>query len=144
MCSFVNIPLLNSKNINYSLWNYPIEVGDLAKGALKWILYIISAGLLVLGGLFLMASYPPNESRLPVGLVFVVVSVVLLYFSREKKPIEITQTVNVSGPIRMKELHCPNCGANLNAEKTIVIDGRPFIKCDYCGNNFEVTEEPTW
>jgi hypothetical protein len=114
-----------------------------AKGVLKWILYLISAGLIILGGLFLMASYQ-DENRLIVGMVFVVVATVLLFFSREKKPIEITQTVNVSGPIKMKELHCPNCGANLNAEKTIVVDGRPFIKCDYCGNNFEVTEEPTW
>jgi hypothetical protein len=116
----------------------------MAKGALKWILYLISAGLIVLGGIFLIASYQNYESRLPVGVVFIAVAILLLYFSREKKPIEIKQTINVSGPIMMKELHCPNCGANLNAEKTIVIDGRPFIKCDYCGNNFEVTEEPTW
>lgn len=116
----------------------------MAKGALKWMLYLVSAGLIVLGGLFLMAAFPPYEYRLPVGVVFLAVALGLLYFSRERKPLEITQTVNVSGPIRMKELHCPNCGAYLNAERTIVVDGRPFIKCDYCGNNFEVTEEPTW
>ncbi len=116
----------------------------MAKGALKWILYVISAGLILLGSLFLLAATPGHEYRLPVGVIFLAVALGLLYFSRERQPLEITQTVNVSGPLRVKELHCPNCGAHLNTEKTIVVDGRPFIKCEYCGNNLEVTEEPTW
>lgn len=116
----------------------------MAKGVVKWILYLISGGLIILGSLFLLASFPPYEYRLPIGLVFIAVAIILLYFSREKKPLEIQQTINLSGPIKVKEIRCPNCGAHLNAETVNVIDGRPFMTCEYCGNTFEVTEEPTW
>ena len=39
----------------------------MAKGVLKWVLYAISAGFIVLGGLFLMAAFPPYEYRLIVN-----------------------------------------------------------------------------
>jgi len=39
---------------------------------------------------------------------------------------------------------CPNCGAIMNPEKVDVIDGKPYLTCDYCKNKFEMTEEPTW
>jgi len=116
----------------------------MVRGASKWVVYIVAAALILLGGLFLMASFPPHENRLPVGLAFIAVAIVLLYFSREKKPIEIRQTVTVSGPIKVKAIHCPNCGASLDVQKMMVVDGRPFMSCEYCGNKFEVTEEPTW
>lgn len=90
-----------------------------------------------------MASYA-ETIRLPEGVAFIAVAALLIYFSREKKPIEIKQTISVSGPIKVKEIRCPHCGANLDAEKVVVVDGRPFMTCDYCGNKFEVTEEPTW
>jgi DNA-directed RNA polymerase subunit RPC12/RpoP len=116
----------------------------MAKGVLKWILYVISAGFIVLGGLFLMAAFPPYEYRLLPGIALIVIAVVLLYFSREKRPIEIRQTVDVSGPITTKAIPCPICSANLNADNLEVVDGRPFVTCDYCGNKIELTEEPTW
>ena len=47
-------------------------------------------------------------------------------------------------PYKPREIRCPNCSANLDAEKMIVVGGRPFITCDYCDNKFEITEEPTW
>ena len=116
----------------------------MAQGALKWVIYLISAGLIILGGLFLMAAFPPNEYRLLPGLAFIIVAIIILYVSRERRQIEIKQTVSVSGPIKLKEVRCPNCSASLKAEKLVVVDGKPFITCDYCGHNFEVTEEPTW
>lgn len=121
-----------------------VEVEAMASGALKWLIYLISAGLIVLGGLFLMASYPPYMYRLPEGLAFISVALVLLYFFRERKPIEISQEVTVSGPIKVKEVRCPNCGANLDVDRLEVVNGRPFMKCEYCGHQFELTEEPTW
>jgi hypothetical protein len=115
----------------------------MAKGITKWILYLASAGLIILGILFVMASYA-NSLRLIEGIIFIGLAILILYFSREKKKVEIKQTVTVSGPIKVKEIRCPHCSALLNPEKTNVIDGRPFVKCNYCGNTFEITEEPTW
>lgn len=120
----------------------PEGFGGLNK-AFRWLLYLVSAGLLVLGTLFIMASsyaFP----RLPTGIVLIGLGLVIAYFSRERKPITIRQEVTVSGVPTVKEIKCPVCGAILNAEKMQVIKGKPFMTCDYCGNKFEVTEEPKW
>ena len=115
----------------------------MAKGTLKWILYIVAACLVGLGVLFIIAA---NEDimRLIEGLIFVGLAFIIAFFSREKKPIEIKKTVRITGPIKVKEINCPNCSAMLNPDKLQVIDGKPYITCDYCGNKFEMTEEPTW
>jgi len=115
----------------------------MAKGITKWVLYLSSTCLIILGILFIMASYA-NSLRLIEGTIFIGIAVLLLYFSREKKTMEIKQTVTVTGPIKVKEIRCPHCSALLDPEKTKVIDGRPFVNCEYCGNTFEITEEPTW
>ena len=115
----------------------------MAKGALKWFLYIATAGLTALGILFIMAAYA-ETIRLVEGIIFIAVALTIAYFARERKPIEIKKTVTVTGPIKVKEIRCPNCGAILNPDKVQVIDGKPYMTCDYCGNKFEITEEPTW
>jgi DNA-directed RNA polymerase subunit RPC12/RpoP len=115
----------------------------MAKGALKWFLYVAAACLTVLGVLFIMAAYA-EAIRLVEGIVFIVVALIIAYLARERKPIEIRKTVTVTGPIKVKEIRCPNCGAILNPDKVQVIDGKPYMTCNYCGNKFEITEEPTW
>ena len=115
----------------------------MAKGALKWVLYIVAAGLIGLGILFIMAAYA-DTLRLIEGVIFIIVALIIAFFAREKKPIEIKKTLQVTGPIKVKEINCPNCSALLNPDNLQVIDGKPYMTCDYCGNKFEMTEEPTW
>ena len=115
----------------------------MAKGAIKGFLYIAAAGLIVLGIIFIMAAYA-NTIRLVEGVIFIAVAMTLLFLSRERKPIEIRKTVSVTGPITVKEIRCPNCSAVLNPDNVQVVDGKPYFTCEYCGNKFEITEEPTW
>lgn len=115
----------------------------MARGVLKWILYLAAAGLAILGVLFIMAAYT-DALRLIEGVIFLAVALMIAYFSRESKPIEIKKTVNVTGPIKVKEIRCPQCSAILNPDTVQVIDGKPYLTCDYCRNKFEITEEPTW
>lgn len=115
----------------------------MAKGALKWFLYIAATGLIVLGILFIMAQYA-DTMRLIEGIIFIAVALIIVYFARERKPIEIKKTVTITGPIKVKEINCPNCNASLNPDTVQVIDGKPYMTCNYCGNKFEITEEPTW
>jgi DNA-directed RNA polymerase subunit RPC12/RpoP len=91
-----------------------------------------------------MISYNLGIGDFLVGLVFLVVAIALLFLSREKKPLEIRQTVTVTGPLEAKEVRCPNCGALVDPTKTEVVDGKPYVTCSHCGNKFELTEEPTW
>jgi DNA-directed RNA polymerase subunit RPC12/RpoP len=117
---------------------------EMASRLLRVLIYIVSAILIILGLLFMIASYA-DISRFFVGLAFLVVAGVLIYLGRgEKKPIEIRQTVNLSGTPVVKEVKCPNCGAIVDPTKVEVITGKPYVTCSYCGNKFELTEEPKW
>jgi len=115
----------------------------MARGILRAAIYLASAVLIFLGFVFVISVNLGLDYFL-VGLVFLAVAGFLLFLSREKKPIEIKQTVTVTGPLEAKEIRCPTCGALIDATKTEVIDGKPFATCRYCGNKLELTEEPTW
>lgn len=115
----------------------------MVRGPIKILIYVVSAVLVFLGLIF-MISVNLGIANFFVGLAFLVVAGLLLFLSREKKPLEIKQTVTVTGPLKVKEIHCPNCGALVDPTKTEVVDGKPFVTCSYCGNKFELTEEPTW
>jgi hypothetical protein len=113
------------------------------RGAARVLAYLVSA-VLVFFGLVFLISVNLGFIYFFVGVAFLAVAGSLVFLSREKKPLEIKQTVTVTGPLKVKEIHCPNCGAIVDATKTVVVDGKPFVTCTYCGNKFELTEEPTW
>jgi 4-amino-4-deoxy-L-arabinose transferase-like glycosyltransferase len=115
----------------------------MARGILRAAIYLASAVLIFFGVVFAVSVNLGLDYFL-VGLVFLAVAVFLLFLGREKKPIEIKQSVTVTGPLEAKEIRCPTCGALIDATRTEVLDGKPFATCRYCGNKFELTEEPTW
>jgi DNA-directed RNA polymerase subunit RPC12/RpoP len=115
----------------------------MVRGPIKILVYLASAVLIFLGIIFIMSSNLGITYFLE-GVVFLVVAVLLLILTREKKPLEIKQTIAVTGPIKAKEVHCPNCSAIVDPTKAEVFDGKPYVTCRYCGNKFELTEEPTW
>jgi DNA-directed RNA polymerase subunit RPC12/RpoP len=41
-------------------------------------------------------------------------------------------------------MKCRNCGAELSRDSIEVKAGAVFVKCPYCGNDYQVTEEPKW
>ena len=115
----------------------------LAKGILKGILYAVSAVLVFLGIIFLISTNMGPQYFFE-GIIFLFVGILIIILSREKKPIEIKQTLEISGASKVKEIKCPNCSAILNPDTVQVIDGKPYMTCNYCGNKFEITEEPKW
>ena len=129
-----------NKSINIFFY---YEMIILAKGILKWVLYTISAVLVFLGIIFLISTNMGLQYFFE-GIVFLFVGVLIIIFSREKKPIEIKQTLEISGAPKVKEIKCPNCSAILNPNTVQVIDGKPYMTCTYCGNKFEITEDPKW
>jgi predicted membrane protein len=119
------------------------EVTVLASTAVKVVVYLVAA-VLVFFGLVFMISYNLGISNFIIGLVFVVIAIVSLFAIRERKPVEIRQTVTVTGPVKVVPVKCPNCGALVDPLKAQVIEGKPYVTCDHCGNKFEISEEPTW
>jgi hypothetical protein len=115
----------------------------MARGMLRVVIYLVSA-VLIFFGLIFVISVNLGTIYLLVGVVFLAIAGLLPLLSREKKPIEIKQTVAVTGPLEAKGIRCPNCGAPLDPTKTEVVGGKLFVTCDHCGNKLELTEEPTW
>ncbi len=119
------------------------RTAEMVKGPLKIVVYVVAAILLFLGVVFIIST---NLGIIYFfeGLTFLAVGILLLIFTREKKPLEIKQTVAVTGPIKVKEVRCPVCNAVIDPTKVEVVDGKPYVTCNYCNNKFELTEEPTW
>jgi hypothetical protein len=112
-------------------------------GVGKILIYLVAV-VLVFFGLIFMISTNLGFVYFLIGLVFIAVAGGMIFLTREKKPIEIKQTLTITGPLKINKIHCPNCNALVDATKTVVVDGKPFVTCSYCGNKFELTEEPTW
>ena len=109
----------------------------------KILIYLAAVVLVFLGLLFIVSANLGIVYFL-IGLAFLVVAGAIIFLTREKKPIEIKQTLTVTGPLKVNKIHCPNCNAIVDPTKTTIVDGKPFVTCSYCGNKFELTEEPTW
>jgi len=115
----------------------------MVKRALKYLAYAASALLVFLGVVFIIST---NLGIIYFfeGLIFLGVAIVILIFTREKKPLEIKQTLTVTGSLTVRKIHCPVCNAVVDPTKVEVITGKPYLTCIYCKNKFELTEEPTW
>jgi predicted Zn-ribbon and HTH transcriptional regulator len=111
---------------------------------------IIAAILFGLGLLFLMAAAKANPgSRVVVGLVAIGMGAGVVWLTVLKRPevvkkVELTQKIDLSGDVNLDIMKCRNCGAELSRDSIEVKAGAVFVKCPYCGNDYQVTEEPKW
>ena len=103
---------------------------------------IAIAVLFFFGIVFALASsYAPTRLIVSV-LLFVVGFGIAYYISR--RPKTIVQRLELSGQMKTVALKCPNCSASLNTSKIKIVSGVPYATCPYCGQTFEVAEEPKW
>jgi len=107
--------------------------------------YILVFILFFLGIILALASSVENAAtRLGGALISIASALIILYFLQRKKPVEMVQRVEISGPIKAQEIQCPYCSAPLDLKLMKVVGGIPTIQCTYCGRSFEVTEKPKW
>jgi len=117
---------------------------------MKTVAYI-GAGLLILFGALMVigATDPPgNSSWLFVGLLFIAVGLVIIFFAARKKPAapatNVTLKVDLPGDVNMDSLNCKSCGGTLTAENITMVQGAPMVTCPYCHTVYQLTEEPKW
>jgi DNA-directed RNA polymerase subunit RPC12/RpoP len=92
--------------------------------------------------IFAIASvYAPM--RLVVSALLFVVGFGIAYFMM-RKPKEIVQKLELSGRMKGVAVKCPNCSASVDAGRIKIVSGVPYATCPYCGQTFEVAEEPKW
>jgi DNA-directed RNA polymerase subunit RPC12/RpoP len=82
-------------------------------------------------------------TRLIVAAMLFIVGFGIAYYIT-KKPTTIVQKLEVSGEMKAVALKCPNCSASVNTDQIKIVSGVPYATCPYCGQTFEVTEEPKW
>jgi DNA-directed RNA polymerase subunit RPC12/RpoP len=89
------------------------------------------------------ASVGSTVPRLTVSLLLLVVGFAIAYYI-SRKPKTVIQRLEISGQMKAAPLKCPNCSASVDANQIKIVSGVPYATCPYCGNTFEVTEEPKW
>jgi len=110
----------------------------------KIILAIAILGVIVLGifGVLYLLASAIAPARLWVGVTLLGISLILAFFVYKSlaKPAPITVHWSPSGPLKLEELKCPNCGATLKVEDP----NKTRVTCPYCGRVVEIVEEPKW
>ena len=82
-------------------------------------------------------------TRLIVAVLLFVAGFAIAYYIT-RKPKTVIQRLEVSGQMKAAAIKCPNCSASVDANQIKIVSGVPYATCPYCGNTFEVTEEPKW
>jgi uncharacterized membrane protein len=103
---------------------------------------IAVAVLFIFGIIFALASVYASTRLIVAALLFLVGFGIAYYISRQPKT--IVQKVEFSGQMQAVAIKCPNCSASVDAKSIKIVSGVPYATCPYCGNTFEVAEEPKW
>lgn len=110
---------------------------------LKTLLGAIAVAVLFFFGIiFALASVYESTRLIVAAMLFIVGFGIAYYVTR--KPKTIIQKLEVSGQMKAVPIKCPNCSASVNANQIKIVSGVPYATCPYCGQTFEVTEEPKW
>jgi predicted membrane channel-forming protein YqfA (hemolysin III family) len=115
------------------------------------IVAYIGAGILILfGALMVLGATDPtgNSTWLFIGILFIVVGLVIVYFAARRKPVSpttnVTLKVDLPGDVHMDSLKCKSCGGTLTAENIAMVQGAPMVTCPYCHTVYQLTEDPKW
>jgi len=84
-----------------------------------------------------------KATRLIIAAMLFIVGFGIAYYIT-RKPTTIIQRLEVSGQMKAVPIRCPNCSASVDANQIKIVSGVPYATCPYCGQTFEVTEEPKW
>jgi uncharacterized membrane protein len=103
---------------------------------------IAVAVLFIFGIIFALASVYASTRLIVAALLFLVGFGIAYYINRQPKT--IVQKVEFSGQMQAVAIKCPNCSASVDAKSIKIVSGVPYATCPYCGNTFEVAEEPKW
>jgi len=92
------------------------------------------------------ASVVATTTRLTVSVILFAVGFALaaVTYYATRKPKTVIRHLELSGQMKAAALKCPHCSASVEANQIKIVSGVPYAKCLYCGNTFEVAEEPKW
>lgn len=110
---------------------------------------LVSIALIGLGVIFLIASAEGRTvPRLAIGASLVTCGGIVAVFAarpparREGGTLE--QHIDISGDVDLQQISCRQCGGALSGDSISVRAGAVFVKCPYCGAEYQIEEKPKW
>lgn len=109
------------------------------------LLVYVLAGFLALLGLVFIVGAQGQAIRVIIGLILVFGAGGLVALLRLRPShTTVTQKVDVTGDIAVKQLKCRSCGGTLGEDSIEVKAGAVFIDCAFCGSAYQLEEEVQW
>ncbi len=117
------------------------------------IVAFIGAGILIFFGAFMMIGATSAKANSPIGflligILFIAVGLVIVFFAARRKPVapttNVTLNVDLPGNVAMDEIKCKSCGGVLSSKDIALVQGAPMVTCPYCHTVYQMTEEPKW
>jgi uncharacterized Zn-finger protein len=110
------------------------------------VAYLLSAVVGLAGLMSLLGSVQGHTvPRIVVGLVLLGAAGALFYLGKMKAPQPtLIQKIDLTGDVSAQDLKCKSCGGKLDSSSVSVEAGAVFIKCPYCGAQYQLEEAPKW
>ncbi len=113
---------------------------------MKTVAYVLAGVFGALGIAFILGSgQGPTVRWLVYGGVLLGTAVFMIYLARSKGPeMKITHKVDFTGDTELQQLRCKSCGAQLASDALQMKEGAIYVKCPYCGTEYQLEEKPKW
>ena len=113
---------------------------------MKVFVYVLAAGLALLGLVFVLAAGQGNAvPRVIIGLICLGAAGALVALIR-LKPTHHTHVhqMELTGDVSLQDITCKQCGATLSEKSIQVKAGAVFVKCEFCSAEYQLEEAPKW
>jgi len=120
----------------------------------KIIAYIAAAILIFFGVIFIWGSFSAggNSNWIYIGAISVAIGFGLIWLgSRRGAASEsggnvqnVTLDIDLPGDVQMEKFKCSNCGSSLTKDDIKLVAGAATVNCPYCGQVYQLTEQPKW
>lgn len=109
------------------------------------ILISVVSVLVGLLGILFVIGYQHQVGRLVIGVVLIGAAILLWATTRMKpKQTTLIQKIDLTGDVSAQELKCKSCGSTLTNKSVEVRAGAIFIRCEFCGTEYQLEEAPKW
>ena len=111
---------------------------------MQLVVYVLAVFLLLLGLVFVVGAQG-QFLRIVVGIVLMLGAGGLVALLKLRPThTTVSQKIDVTGDIAVKQLQCRSCGGTLGKDSLEVKSGAVFVDCAFCGAAYQLEEEVKW
>ena len=113
---------------------------------MRIVVYPLAGVLALLGLIFVLAAGQGNAvARILIGGICLVAAAALIAVVRMKPVTHVHHTkLDLPGDVSLQEITCKKCGATLSQKSLSIAAGAVFVKCEFCGAEYQMEEAPKW